>query len=108
MKVSDSSIHVKYKRIEVDGKFYVPAEVFDELMEKHKRARETINYTLDKWFESIEKRMADQDRIIKLVERVERAHNRADRLASEIDKARRDMTSVKKMIVNPAETKAAF
>lgn len=86
MKLSESSFSVKFKRIVIDGKEYVPGEVYDEVIAKHQRSRDTIHYLLDKWFETIEKRMADQDRLLKMIDKVERANNRGDRLAAEIEK----------------------
>lgn len=83
---SESAVIGKFGVFGINGKFYVEESVYDELAEKHKKARDTINYLLDKWFTTIEQRMDDQERLIKLLTRHERALNRIDKLHAKIDK----------------------
>jgi len=65
---------------------YVSKADFDDLRDAHIRAKDTINYVIDKWFNTIEQRMEDQDRLIKLLTKHERAMNRIDKLQATITK----------------------
>ena len=59
---SESSIIVNYEVHTFNGKFYVEEEEFKKLHEKFVAAKNTISYTIDKWFLSIENRMKEQDK----------------------------------------------
>ena len=81
---SESSIKSKFRLKEIDGEFYVEEKHWNELVEKHKKARDTINYLLDKWFLCIENRMRDQDRVMTATSRYERAAGKIRALEKEI------------------------
>ena len=81
---SESAVIGKVGVFGMNGKFYVEESTYDKLAEKHKKARDTINYLLDKWFTCIENRMRDQDRVMTATSRYERAVNKISALEKEL------------------------
>ena len=98
---SESSIKSKFRLKEIDGEFYVEEKHWDELVEKHKKARDTINYLLDKWFLCIENRMRDQDRVMTATSRYERAAGKISALEKEIRQLNKTIHELKMEIAKP-------
>lgn len=99
---SESSISSRFKVKEINGKFYVEEEHYNELAEKLARARDTINYTIDKWFISIENRMKDQDRVMTATTRYERAANKISQLEKELRELKGTVRTLKMGAAKPA------
>ena len=97
-KPSDSYVNISFDVKKFNGQDYVPLDKYNELIEKMRRAKDTINYAMDKWFEALDLRMEDQKNLVKMIERVEKANNRADRLVLEIEKLRRSQQKTQLVI----------
>ena len=98
---SESAVIGKVGVFGINGKFYVEESTYDELAEKHKKARDTINYLLDKWFLSIENRMKEQDRVMTATSRYERAANKISQLEKEIRQLNGTIHELKMEIAKP-------
>ena len=98
---SESSIIVNYEVHTFNGKFYVEEEEFKKLHKKFVAAKNTISYTIDKWFTSIENRMKDQDRVMTATNRYERAANRISALEKEIRDLNKTIHELKMEIAKP-------
>ena len=98
---SESAVIGKVGVFGINGKFYVEESAYDELAEKHKKARDTINYLLDKWFTCIENRMRDQDRVMTATSRYERAANKISQLEKEIRQLNKTIHELKMEIAKP-------
>ena len=98
---SESAVKMHVNKIEFDGRFYIPVEDFEVLLEKHEKARDTINYLLDKWFLTIENRMCDQDRVMTATSRYERAANKISQLEKEIRQLNKTIHELKMEIAKP-------
>jgi len=98
---SESAVIGKVGVFGMNGKFYVEESVYNELAEKHKKARDTINYLLDKWFLSIENRMRDQDRVMTATSRYERVANKISALEKELRELNKTIHELKMEIAKP-------
>jgi predicted RNase H-like nuclease (RuvC/YqgF family) len=96
---SESAVKMHVNKIEFDGRFYIPVEDFEVLLEKHEKARDTINYLLDKWFLTIENRMRDQDRAMTATSRYERAANKISALEKELRELNKTIHELKMEVV---------
>ena len=81
---SESSIIVNYEVHTFNGKFYVEEEEFKKLHDKFVAAKNTISYTIDKWFLSIENLMKEQDKRVTTLTKYERAVDKAQALEKEL------------------------
>lgn len=99
---SESSIIVNYEVHTFDGKFYVEEKEFKKLHEKFVAAKNTISYTIDKWFLSIENRMKDQDRVMTATARYERAANKISQLEKELRELKGTVRTLKMGAAKPA------
>jgi len=98
---SESSIIVNYEVHTFDGKFYVEEEEFKKLHEKFVAANNTISYTIDKWFLSIENRMKDQDKRVATLTKYERAVDKVHALEKEIRDLNKTIHELKMEIAKP-------
>ena len=98
---SESSLSLRFSVREIDGKFYVEEAQYDELATKLEKAKDTITYTMDKWFLSIENRMRDQDRVMTATSRYERAANKISQLEKEISQLNKTIHELKMEIAKP-------
>ena len=98
---SESSIIVNYEVHTFNGKFYVEEEEFKKLHDKFVAAKNTISYTIDKWFLSIENRMKEQDKRVTTLTKYERAVDKVQALEKEIRQLNKTIHELKMEIAKP-------
>ena len=96
---SESSIIVNYEVHTFNGKFYVEEEEFKKLHDKFVAAKNTISYTIDKWFLSIENRMKEQDKRVTTLTKYERAVDKVQALEKEILQLNKTIHELKTEVV---------